>query len=460
MKELILYKNLYKKFNKSILKNRNSTVMDFFSSSFGGIWKMEEIKRFWKKHIGEIHKKKSQHKISFYLHIPFCQSRCEYCRHYLQTLDNNIEIDHYLELLIAKMNYFQDVFENIKFKTLYIGGGTPSILSEFQLKFLCRNLFKNFAFEKNGEKTFECNPVNTSLRKLRILKKYDFNRVSFGIQSTNKKILKTMNRSYQDFNLIKKVINDAKKCKFSRINIDLMIGLYGDSPRTVIKSFCDIFSLRPDSVALYPLQPFGEYLSKYYQGNKNYFNKEIRNKLKDFFDLIKPIALKYNYLFFQSCPRTLFSATDEWNFISQEYAANQKKQFDYKYDDTKKIDCFGLGLGSSSYIFNKINYQEVNDNLYTGIKFSQFKQKKLYYIFTLLDANRPIFLNAYKKLFRSDLLKDFQKPIDKLKKLNKIKIQNDSLIFMPKGFKQRFIYSLFFFDKKLIKNLIKIYEKS
>ncbi|PIR71867.1 MAG: coproporphyrinogen III oxidase, partial [Candidatus Nealsonbacteria bacterium CG10_big_fil_rev_8_21_14_0_10_37_25] len=68
----------------------------------------------------------------------------------------------------------------------------------------------------------ECNPFTTTFRKLKILEHFGINRISFGVQSTNEKILKSMNRGYQSFDLIKRTINNAKKCKFKRINVDLM----------------------------------------------------------------------------------------------------------------------------------------------------------------------------------------------------------------------------------------------
>ncbi len=170
-----------------------------------------------------------------------------------------------------------------------------------------------------------------------------------------------MNRGYQSFDLIKRVMNNAKKCKFKRINVDLMIGLYGENAKTVVKSFRQVVAaLKLDSISVYPLQiPEEEYLEKFYKTKKE-FNKELENKLKSFFVLIKPIALKYNYIHFPH----FFKKSDAYNFVSKEYAHNKEAQFLYKYDDTKKIDCFGLGIGSYSYIFGSLRYQNIGKDFY------------------------------------------------------------------------------------------------
>ena len=453
------FQNLNNPIVKLIPKNNLSPVNVFDLLGKKKLYNLYKIREFWQEHILRIKKGELKDNISFYLHIPFCQSKCEYCRHFYWQGNNQSQLDDYLSSLIFKMNFFKDVFSGIKFKTLYIGGGTPSLLKEKQIKKLFKTLYQNFEFEEEGEKTFECNPINTTFQKLKILEKYGINRISFGVQTTNEKILRTMNRGYQNFNLVKKVINEAKKCKkFRRINVDLIIGLKGDSIKTVINSFGQIAVLKPDSIALYPLQPTEEYLKNYYQGRKNLFDKELKRKIEDFLKLIKTVASKYNYLYFFS--KSLFPETDSYNFISWDFILRKDRTniYQYSYDDTKPIDCFGLGSGSSSYIFENLEYQEIAEennwknfykNIYSGITFDNLKEKKLYYILGRLadDKLNPI---SYEKLFSSNLLEDFQEPIIKLKKLNKIKIKRNLISLSSQSPQQRFIDSLFFLEKNQI----------
>lgn len=325
-------------------------------------YSLKEIKKIWRNHILE--SKKGEDNISFYVHIPFCMSKCEYCRHFYWKYSYPELLEIYIKALIKKMDFFKNVFLSIKFKTIYIGGGTPSLLNEKQLINLFEALYKNFKFEKDGEKTFECNVYSTSLEKLKILESYGINRISFGVQSTDKKILRLVNRGYQSFSLVKKAIEDAQKCKkFKRINVDLVIGLWQDSAEKAVDSFSKVASLRPHSIAVYPLQPTREYLNKYYRGDEKYFYKELGEKVKKFFKLIQPILRRYDYFYLFPDPMNV--STDAWNFISRNYHHYYK----YSYDDTKAISCFSLGSGSSSYIFGKFRYQNVEgiySSLWTG----------------------------------------------------------------------------------------------
>ena len=146
-------------------KGPHLSLLDVFSLfNKEKLCNLNEIRGFWKEYILESKKRRIETKISFYIHIPFCQSKCEYCRHFYWQCHNAKELDYYLKSLIFKMNFFKDVFSDIKFKTLYIGGGTPSLLSERQLKNLFTNLYKNFKFEENGEKTLNVTPLALLLK--------------------------------------------------------------------------------------------------------------------------------------------------------------------------------------------------------------------------------------------------------------------------------------------------------
>lgn len=156
---------------------------------------------------------------SVYIHIPFCDSLCSYCDfckfYYEDTL-----IDKYLTSLEKEI---KNTYKNEIIETIYVGGGTPSSLSVNQLK----KLFKIISLIKkssNLEFTFECNPENMTLDKIKLLKENGINRVSIGVQSFNEDILKFLNRKHNKddvFNLI----GNLKDAGINNINIDLIFGI-------------------------------------------------------------------------------------------------------------------------------------------------------------------------------------------------------------------------------------------
>ena len=437
-------------------KPDNLSAYDFFKLlGRENLCSMEEIKRIWEDYVYKIKKGTTEDRISLYVNLPYCLIKCEYCRHYFKKAEDKSELDVYLEKIVRKARFFKGIFSGIRFKTINIGGGTPSILNEAQLEKLLSALQDNFNFEKEGQSSFECNPFTTSSGKLNILSKYGINRISFGVQSVNPKILKSMNRGYQDLNQVRIAVNSAKKYKF-RINIDLMIGLKGDTAKTVIESFRKVAVLLPYTITLYSLQPTKEYLIKYYEGNERLFCEDLAPKLNGFFRLIDREAFKCGYMYFSR--KSLGCDADGITFIRKDF-----QPYKYSYDDTKPMDCFGLGTGSVSYIFGNLNYQEnsgedicgdeFDKKIYKVIKFNDLRDAKLYYILDSFLLKRHIFIPAYKRLFSSSILKEFKQPLNELKKFKKVRIRDDSIFFMPRSFKQKFIYCSLFIHRVFRKPL-------
>ena len=120
--------------------------------------------------------------IPLYIHIPFCESKCKYCDFYSVAYDESFA-KTYISVLTDQLKYYRD--QGFSFSTVYIGGGTPSVLSINLLKKLLSN-FDNKVEEIN----FEANPDSLNLTKIKVLKELGVNRLSIGIQSLNDNILR------------------------------------------------------------------------------------------------------------------------------------------------------------------------------------------------------------------------------------------------------------------------------
>lgn len=152
---------------------------------------------------------------SAYIHIPFCKTKCFYCA-FISTCNLNLETGYVISLL-------KDIDTNYQgnpLKTLYIGGGTPSILP---LKHV-QKIMNKFNLQENAEVTFELNPENATEEYLKGLVELGINRLSVGIQTFDDEILKSINRTHNSEKAIE-TINLAKKVGFENISIDLIYGL-------------------------------------------------------------------------------------------------------------------------------------------------------------------------------------------------------------------------------------------
>ena len=159
-----------------------------------------------------------------YLHIPFCRQACHYCDfHFSTSLKNKEELVHSLVKEIELQKEFFGDEKASALKTIYFGGGTPSLLSNEEVGQLISAITKTFAVDSDAEVTMEANPDDLTSGKLKELKSAGINRLSIGIQSFDDADLKWMNRLHNAEQAIRSV-KDAQGEGFDNITIDLIYG--------------------------------------------------------------------------------------------------------------------------------------------------------------------------------------------------------------------------------------------
>ena len=136
-------------------------------------------------------------KLSLYLHFPFCKNKCSYCDFYKELYNNEHEKDFYRSLCIETELASKDPYlQNVEIETIFIGGGTPSLIDLSRLADWLSHLKKYFTVSDNIEFSIECNPESITHEKLKILKELGVNRPILGIQSFDTETLKLLNRKH------------------------------------------------------------------------------------------------------------------------------------------------------------------------------------------------------------------------------------------------------------------------
>ena len=160
---------------------------------------------------------------SLYIHIPFCKDKCYYCN-FVSFTNKNSRMDYYINSLISEIRRNLPAHKGINLKSIYIGGGTPSLLNANCYKRIFNeiSLFVNIA--DDAEITMEVNPGTITLEYLKEIRAIGFNRLSIGVQSFNDHILKLINRKHNGDEAID-AVNLTKEAGFSNISIDLIYGL-------------------------------------------------------------------------------------------------------------------------------------------------------------------------------------------------------------------------------------------
>jgi oxygen-independent coproporphyrinogen III oxidase len=159
-----------------------------------------------------------------YIHIPFCRKKCFYCDFYKSTAV--IKKPLFLQSLHREIEQQSGYLEAEQVSTIYLGGGTPSVLTVSELAEILEWLHLKFRIDSNAEITLEANPDDLNLPYLKELKQLGFNRLSIGIQSFSDKDLKAMNRRHSAVQAVQSVY-EAVDAGFSDISIDLIYGLPG-----------------------------------------------------------------------------------------------------------------------------------------------------------------------------------------------------------------------------------------
>ncbi len=182
-----------------------------------------------------------------YIHIPFCRRKCFYCDFISVAYTENLA-DEYLNALEKEALKYK----NESFETVYIGGGTPSVLSVKQLSHLISIIKNNFNISHHCEWSFEANPESTTKEKLEFLLSSGITRLSFGLQSASDDKLTILGRlhNYEQF---KKVYFVARNVGFDNINIDLMFGIPEQNIDDWRNTLTEVLSLKTQHISLYPL---------------------------------------------------------------------------------------------------------------------------------------------------------------------------------------------------------------
>ncbi len=182
-----------------------------------------------------------------YIHIPFCIQKCLYCDFYSVT-DLSIT-DVFLEALASEILSKKSF---LKFDSLYIGGGTPSVLSPDQISRITDIMYNQFDFCDSSETTLEINPGTVTLEKLYGYRTAGINRINIGVQSFDDINLKWLGRIHSSFDA-QEAILWSKKAGFPKIGIDLIYGLPGQSMDMWLEDLQQTISFAPEHISCYML---------------------------------------------------------------------------------------------------------------------------------------------------------------------------------------------------------------
>mgnify|MGYP004457210939 FL=1 len=292
--------------------------------------------------------------IGLYIHIPFCKQKCSYCD-FCSYAEKQDLISKYIKCLLQEIKEVgsnnRTDFENGKddlflVKTIYIGGGTPSVIESKYIVQILEDVKANFELDENAEITIEVNPGTVTLEKLEDYNKAGINRLSIGLQSTHEHLLKEIGRihTYLDF---LDTFRFAREAGFKNINVDLMIGLPTQTLTEVQDSIEEIVSMEPEHISVYSLiLEEGTPLFKRVEEGLELPDEELERKM------------------YWTVKQTL--EVNEYNHYEISNFAKQGYESKHNLDCWNQKEYIGFGVAAHSYT-NGIRYSNI-ENLEQYIK--------------------------------------------------------------------------------------------
>ena len=285
--------------------------------------------------------------LGLYIHIPFCRKRCLFCYFKVYTDKKASEIEVYLDALIKENELYSrtPAFQGRQLRFAYFGGGTPSYISEKQLRYLVDGLNKHVTWQNAEEVTFECEPGTIQKAKLETLKDIGVTRLSLGIEHFDDEILAANGRAHLSPEVYR-AYEWARAVDFPQINVDLIAGMMGETEEKWREAVRKTIELAPDSVTIYQMElPYNTVISQ------DILKKGAESPIADWATKRRWL----NYAFEE------FLAHD-YEIAGADIVATKKKTCRFIYRDAlwHGGDMIGIGVSSFSH-FGGVNFQNAHN---------------------------------------------------------------------------------------------------
>ncbi len=356
--------------------------------------------------------------MGMYVHIPFCSSKCDYCDFVSYSMDE-VAQQNYLDALCLEIDRLKDKFREESFDSLYIGGGTPTVVFDGFILKLARKIFSNFHFVSNKEFTIEVNPASFNRKKFMEYLQAGVNRISVGVQCLDSKLLAEEGR-IQSIENVEETFHILTDCEYENVSSDVLIGLPDQSEESIQETLEYLVENRVKHISVYTLQV---------EKHTKLFEKIKRKKLKlpkekrvnAMYNMAKDFLMSEGYIRYEVS-----------NFARPGFQSRHNMKY---WDET---DYLGLGASAHSYIdgYRYHNTDRLDiyiDNLNSGKSPVHSKEyianeiAREERIMLSLRTSKGLDLEKFKQDFNENLLKTKETEIKKMLEHGQIEIVNGFL---------------------------------
>ncbi|UCF64886.1 MAG: radical SAM family heme chaperone HemW [bacterium] len=340
-----------------------------------------------------------------YIHIPFCQKKCGYCDFY--SLTRLQDRDNFVQALLTEIELVAPKYRDMTFDTIYLGGGTPTLLTTDQISLIWESMNHHFNIEKPGEFTIEANPGTIDLSKLSRLRELGWNRLSLGAQSFNDSDLEFLERIHTVQDIFDGFWN-ARQAGFTNINLDLITAFPGITVDKFENSLNQTISLKPEHISCYSL---------IFEKGTQFYNRWQIGELE-------PMNSDESVPYLDVC-RRMFSTAGYTGYEISNFARSQKLRCKHNLKYWNHIAYLGFGPSAHSFIspVRWKNHHSLTKYMDSLKKMQQpmaeeeiLSQQTLEfeYVFLRLRLREGLDTHDFKKRFKNNFLNKYEKNITRL----------------------------------------------
>ena len=363
--------------------------------------------------------------LGLYIHIPYCIHKCGYCDFNSHPIRQD-EMDHYIDALVVEMKHYAKIYCNTNsIRTIFLGGGTPTTLTAFQLERIFKEFVNSFTIASDAEITIEANPATIDIEQMKSIRQTGYNRISIGVQSFDKNELKILDRAHGPEE-IHSTVNCARKAGFENLSLDLMFAIPNQSLSSWENNLNKALEKNPEHISTYNLTiEKGTAFSKL-QSNGKLIMPDDEHQLELYKKTIERLKEKG------------FHHYEISNF------ARRGKECKHNITYWENSNTLGIGAGASSYIdgtrFKNINLpahyiQQVKEKK-TAVEYSETLNSRQAMGETIMLGLRliqGISIHQFEKRFQISFTKFFKNTISSLKEKELVIIEKDHLRLSKKG---------------------------
>lgn len=360
--------------------------------------------------------------LELYVHIPFCVKKCAYCD-FLSAPAEEEERQEYVEVLIKEIKGYKEQYREYQAATVFVGGGTPSILSAEQTERIFAALRESFTINAGAEITMEVNPGTVTEEKADAWKRAGINRISIGLQAVKEEELRMLGRihTYREF---LETYHLLREKGFTNLNIDLISAIPGQTLESWRKTLHTVAELEPEHISAYSL---------------------IVEEGTPFYEQYEELLLPD-----EDTERAIYKETEK---VLRQYGYNRYEISNYAKDGCacrhnegywRRTEYLGIGLGASSLIGkerfrNLSRYHEYIDavmnrtDLHEETEYLEIEDEMEEFMFLGLRMMEGISRADFQKQFGREINEIYREQIDRLERDGLIKTAGDRICLTGRG---------------------------